>query len=128
MIRRGLVLVLLGIIYNNGLKIHPLSEIRFGSVLGRIGLAYMFANIIYLYTKQRGQIIWFVSLLIGYWLLLLFNSAPGFPHSDLTMQGNFASYIDRSVIPGGCTLSSTTPKGWFHDPRHRYGTAWHPRG
>lgn len=110
-IRRGLILVLLGIIYNNGLKIHPLSEIRFCSVLGRIGLAYMFANIIYLYTKERGQVIWFVALLVGYWLLLLFNSAPGFPHGDLTMQGNFASYIDRSVIPGRLYLGIHDPEG-----------------
>jgi predicted acyltransferase len=110
-IRRGLILVLLGIIYNNGLKIHPLSEIRFGSVLGRIGLAYMFANIIYLYTKQKGQIIWFVSLLIGYWVLLLINSAPGFPHGDLTMQGNFASYLDRSILPGRLYLVIHDPEG-----------------
>src|SRR5690625_7157018 len=34
-VRRGLILVLLGIIYNNGLKVQPISEIRFGSVLGR---------------------------------------------------------------------------------------------
>ena len=110
-IRRGLILVLLGIIYNNGLKIHPLSEVRFPSVLGRIGIAYMFANIIYLYTKQRGQIIWFCSLLIGYWLLLLFNSAPGFPRGDLSMQGNFASYIDRSIIPGKLYLGIHDPEG-----------------
>src|ERR1051326_6962955 len=63
-IKRGLILVLLGIIANNGLKIMPLSEVRFPSVLGRIGLAYMFANIIYLYSKQRAQIIWFGTLLI----------------------------------------------------------------
>ena len=110
-IRRGLVLVLLGIIYNNGLKIHPLAEVRFCSVLGRIGLAYMFANIIYLYTKQRGQAIWFASLLIGYWLLLRFTSAPGFPAGDLTMQGNFASYIDRSIIPGKLYLTIHDPEG-----------------
>jgi predicted acyltransferase len=110
-IRRGLILVLLGIIYNNGLQIRPLAEIRFPSVLGRIGLAYMFANIIYLYTKQRGQIIWFCSLLIGYWLLLLFNAAPGFHRGDLTMQGNFASYIDRSIIPGRLYLGIHDPEG-----------------
>src|SRR5580700_4342405 len=68
-IRRGLILVVLGVIYNNGLHIRPFSEIRFCSVLGRIGLAYMLANIIALYTKQIGQIIWFWGLLIGYWLL-----------------------------------------------------------
>ena len=110
-IKRGLILVLLGIIYNNGLELKPISEIRFGSVLGRIGLAYMFANIIYLYTKQRGQIIWFCSLLIGYWLLLLFNSAPGFPNGDLTMEGNFASYLDRLIMPGKLYLDIHDPEG-----------------
>jgi predicted acyltransferase len=45
-VKRGLLLVLFGIIYNNGLQLRPLAEVRFGSVLGRIGLAYMFANII----------------------------------------------------------------------------------
>ena len=110
-IRRGLVLVLLGIVYNNGLSIQPISEMRFGSVLGRIGLAYMFANILYLYTKQRGQIIWFCSLLIGYWLLLLFNSAPGYPMGDLTMEGNFASYLDRLILPGKLYLGIHDPEG-----------------
>jgi predicted acyltransferase len=110
-IRRGLVLVLLGIIYNNGLELRPISEIRFPSVLGRIGLAYMFANIIYLYTTQRGQIIWFCSLLIGYWFLLMFNSAPGYPMGDLTMEGNFVSYLDRSILPGSLYLGIHDPEG-----------------
>jgi predicted acyltransferase len=110
-IRRGLILVILGIIYNNGLRIRPLADIRFGSVLGRIGLAYMFANIIYLYTKRAGQILWFCGLLAGYWLLLMLNSAPGFPHGDLTMQGNFASYIDRSILPGKLYLGIHDPEG-----------------
>lgn len=110
-VRRGLTLVVLGVIYNNGLEIRPLSEIRFGSVLGRIGIAYMFANIIYLYTRERMQIIWFGGLLIGYWLLLKFTSAPGFPMGDLTMEGNFASYIDRHLIPGKLYLGIHDPEG-----------------
>src|SRR5437879_3536694 len=52
-IKRGLILVLLGILYNNGLSIKPIHEIRFASVLGRIGIAYMFANIIYLYSTEK---------------------------------------------------------------------------
>jgi predicted acyltransferase len=111
-IKRGLILVLLGVIYNNGLEIRPWEEIRFGSVLGRIGLAYMFANIIYLYTQQRGQIIWFFGLLIGYWFLLLFNSAPGYPMGDLTMEGNFVSYLDRLIMPGRLYLGIHDPEGW----------------
>jgi predicted acyltransferase len=110
-VRRGLILVVLGIIYNNGLHLRPFAEIRFPSVLGRIGLAYMFANIIYLFSKQRTQVIWFFGLLIGYWLMLKFTSAPGFPHGDLTMQGNFASYIDRSIIPGRLYLVIHDPEG-----------------
>lgn len=111
-VKRGLILVLLGIIYNNGLEIRPLAEIRFGSVLARIGLAYMFANIIFLNTKQWGQIIWFVSLLVGYWLLLLFNSTPGYPMGDLSMEGNFVSYIDTLIMPGKLYLGIHDPEGF----------------
>ncbi|HSB91728.1 MAG TPA: DUF5009 domain-containing protein [Flavitalea sp.] len=110
-IKRGLILVLLGLVVNNGLEIRPISEIRFGSVLGRIGLAYMFANIIFLYFSQRAQIIWFWGLIIGYWLLLKFNAAPGFPAGDLTMEGNFASYIDRLIMPGKLYLGIHDPEG-----------------
>jgi len=110
-IKRGLILVLLGIVYNNGLEIQPISDIRFGSVLGRIGLAYMFANIIYLFTKQRGQTIWFFALLLGYWLLLAFGSAPGFPSGDMTMQGNIVSYLDTLVMPGRLYLGIHDPEG-----------------
>ncbi|HEX3079566.1 MAG TPA: DUF5009 domain-containing protein, partial [Puia sp.] len=114
-IRRGIILVILGIIYNNGLHLRPISDIRFASVLGRIGIAYMFANIIFIYTKRNTQIIWFWALIIGYWLLLKFTSAPGFPTGDLTMEGNFASYIDRSVLPGKLYLGIHDPEGLMSD-------------
>ncbi|HVG15843.1 MAG TPA: DUF5009 domain-containing protein [Chitinophagaceae bacterium] len=110
-IKRGFILVLLGIIYNNGLEIRPVSEIRFGSVLGRIGLAYMFANIIYLYSKSRMQIVWICALLTGYWLLLKLTAAPGFEPGNLSMEGNIASYIDRSVMPGKLYLGIHDPEG-----------------
>ncbi len=114
-IKRGLILVLLGIIYNNGLQLRPLSDIRFSSVLGRIGIAYMLANIIYLYTKERAQVIWFAGLLIGYWLILKFTSAPGFAPGDLTMEGNFASYADRTILPGKLSLGIHDTVGFFNN-------------
>ena len=110
-IKRGIILVLLGLFCNNGLQIRPLADMRFCSVLGRIGLAYMFACMIYLYARERGQVIWFTALLIGYWLLLKFTSAPGFPMGDLTMQGNFASYVDRMLVPGKLYLVIHDPEG-----------------
>jgi predicted acyltransferase len=114
-IKRGLILVLLGIVYNNGLQLRPLADIRFSSVLGRIGIAYVLANIIYIYAKERALFIWFAALLIGYWLILKFTSAPGFPLGDLTMQGNFASYVDRSVLPGKLSLGIHDTVGFFNN-------------
>ena len=110
-----MILVVLGIIYNNGLQLRPISDIRFSSVLGRIGIAYMLANIIYLYTKERVQIIWFAGLLIGYWLILKFTSAPGFQPGDLTMEGNFASYVDRTILPGKLSLGIHDTVGFFNN-------------
>ncbi|MEO3406459.1 DUF5009 domain-containing protein [Mucilaginibacter sp. CAU 1740] len=112
-IKRAFILVLLGLVVNNGLKIMPISQIRFPSVLGRIGIAYMFANIIYLYSKERWQMFWFAFFIIGYWLLLKFTSAPGFPIGDLTMKGNFASFVDRSILPGRLYLGIHDPEGLF---------------
>jgi predicted acyltransferase len=110
-VKRGLILVILGIIHNNGLELRPVAEIRFGSVLGKIGLAYMFANFIYLYTEKRGRIIWFCCLLIGYWALFLLGAAPGFQAGDLTMQGNIVSYWDRVLMPGKLYLGIHDPEG-----------------
>src|SRR3982751_5999824 len=72
-VKRALILVVLGIIANNGLTIKPFADIRFASVLGRIGIAYMFANIIYLYASRKWQIVWFWAFIIGYYLLLKFT-------------------------------------------------------
>ncbi len=114
-IKRGFILVLLGIFYNNGLQLRPLSDIRFSSVLGRIGIAYMIANIIYLYSKQRAQVAWFAGLLIGYWLILKFTSAPGYQPGDLSMEGNFASYVDRTILPGKLSLVIHDTVGFFNN-------------
>jgi len=102
-VKRGIILILLGMVYNNGLELRPLAEFRFPSVLGKIGATYIFANIIYLYAGKKMQWAWFWIFLIGYWLLLKFTSAPGYPIGDLTEPGNFMSYIDRSVLPGRMT-------------------------
>ncbi|MEO8415367.1 MAG: DUF5009 domain-containing protein [Ginsengibacter sp.] len=111
--KRGLILVLLGIIANNGLVIKSFADIRFASVLGRIGIAYVFANIIYLYGSRRTQVIAFVTILIGYWLAMRLGHAPGFAPGDLTMEGNLASYIDRQLLPGKLYLGTHDPEGIF---------------
>ncbi len=99
--KRGLILVLLGLIYNNGI-IFNIEAMRFPSVLGRIGLAWMFAALIFMKTKNwKSRMVWFWGLLIFYWLLFLIFKAPDFGDPDrYSMQGNISSYIDRIILPG----------------------------
>jgi predicted acyltransferase len=75
----------------------------------------MLANIIYLYAKEHAQAIWFAALLIGYWLILKVTSAPGFAPGDLTMEGNFASYVDRIILPGKLSLGIHDTVGFFNN-------------
>jgi len=112
---RGFTLVMLGIIYNNGLVLRPLEDVRFSSVLGRIGIAYMLANVIFIYIKHTWLIFWFSFLLILYYLILKFTSAPGFLAGDLTMPGNFSSYVDRMVLPGKLSKGIHDTVGFFNN-------------
>jgi predicted acyltransferase len=101
-VQRGLILVLLGVIYNN---------MRYPSVLARIGLAGMFAQIIYLYTGKKARWMWFAGILVGYYLFMMFYPVPGCGAGLLTMECNPASYIDRMVIPGRLHLKIHDPEG-----------------
>jgi predicted acyltransferase len=110
---RGAILVIIGIFYNNGISLN-FAEMRYGSVLGRIGLAWMFAALIFMNTKLLYRIIWFWSLLIGYWLLLLLFPAHDLGSSDpFSQEGNLASYIDRIIMPGRLYLGNHDPEGLF---------------
>lgn len=111
-ISRGLILVLLGILYNNGVRFQ-FSELRYGSVLGRIGLAWMFAAIIFMNTRLSWRIVWFWTLLIGYWLLLMLFPAPDGSGDMYSQEGNLASYIDRMIMPGVLYLGNHDPEGFF---------------
>ena len=97
--RRGLILVLLGLVYNGLLQWH-LETQRFPSVLARIGLAWMFAALLFINFKPRVRAVIAVVLLVGYWLLLRFVPAPDAPGADpFSLQGNLVGYIDRCVMP-----------------------------
>lgn len=112
-IYRGLILVVIGIIYNNGVRF-DFGELRYGSVLGRIGLAWMFAALIFMNTKLVWRIVWFWGVLAAYWLLLLLIPAPdGGGAHVFSQEGNLASYIDRILMPGRLYLGNHDPEGIF---------------
>ena len=66
--------------------------------------------------------IWFWVFIVGYYLLLKFTSAPGFHPGDLTPQGNFASYVDRTILPGHLYVPFPGTKINMHDPEGLFST------
>lgn len=110
--KRGFLLVLFGMIYN-GLLRFDFTDFRYASVLGRIGLAWMFSALIFMNTNRRNiRIAWCAGLLIFYWLLLTFVPAPDFPGAErFSMEGNFTSYFDRMFLPGKLYKGIHDPEG-----------------
>ena len=110
-ITRGLVLVLLGMVYN-GLLEFDFSTLRVASVLGRIGLAWMFAALIYIHTGWRTRLLITTLLLVGYWLAAGFIPAPDVAGADIfTAQGSIVGYADRLLLPGRVYYGNIDPEG-----------------
>ena len=110
-VKRGFILVLLGLIYNgvfsNGFE-HP----RFASVLGQIGLAYMFASLIVIYSKSfRQRLYWLGGLMVGISIIQLLIPVPGIGAGVLTPEGCINGYIDRMLLPGRLYGGPFDPEG-----------------
>jgi predicted acyltransferase len=98
--KRALILVLLGIIYNGGLKFEFETQ-RYASVLGQIGIAYGIAASIYLLTSTwRGRAIWCGGILVGIAGLQLLFPVPGHGAGVLTPDGIVNAWLDRMLLPG----------------------------
>ncbi len=99
-IKRAVILVILGIIYNGALS-KELVDIRFVSVLGQIGLSYMFAAIIFLYTSSfKIRLLWLLGIMVLITILQLFVPAPGYEAGLSDPAGTLNAWIDRSLVPG----------------------------
>lgn len=98
-LKRAAILVFFGIVYNGLFEFD--FPARCCSVLGRIGLAWMGAALLYVFVRNK----WIRAaiaavILVGYWLLLRIP-APDVPGADpLSMEGNIVGYIDRLITPG----------------------------
>ena len=93
---RSIVLSVLGVVlWTSPGGPHPVWG--YYSVLYRIGFAYFFAAVIMMNTSIRGQIYWAFGILIGYWLLLRYVSAPGSSIADFSQEGSLATYTKSLV-------------------------------
>ena len=110
-VKRGIILVLLGIFYNGVLE-KGFTNLRFASVLGQIGLGYLFAATINLYTRSfKARVLWLVGILAGIAVLQLAVPVPGFGAGLLTPDGGINAWIDRLFLPGRLYGGTFDPEG-----------------
>lgn len=133
---RGIALVLLGIIYNNGVNF-DFTNLRYGSVLGHIGLGWMCAALLFMSLRRRWLIVVSAVILVGYWLALVLIPAPDVNppeafspaafterftnlltpeksesiQKNLSMEGSLVGYVDRSIMPGKLYKKVHDPEG-----------------
>jgi predicted acyltransferase len=86
-----------------------IATLRIPGVLQRIALCYLVTSIIYLNTKLRGQIVWIVSLLTGYWLLIKLVPVPGYGASVLEPMGSLCWYVDSNLLRGHTWTGAPVP-------------------
>ncbi|OHB53863.1 MAG: hypothetical protein A2Y10_00320 [Planctomycetes bacterium GWF2_41_51] len=110
-VKRAVILIILGLLYNGLFKALDFGNMRYLSVLGLIGLAYLWASLIVINFKPAGWAIIAAGILIIYYILMKFVPVPGFGPGELTKEGNFASLIDRLVVPGKLIYDTSDPEG-----------------
>lgn len=99
--KRMLVLILLGIVYKNApVPIWEPSQIRYGSVLGRIGIATFVTTLLFINFRWRQRLYWVTGILVAYFAALSLIPVPGYGPGDLSFEGNLVGWIDRTILPG----------------------------
>lgn len=111
LVKRLFLLLLLGAIYNGFLQFQ--ENQRYASVLARIGISTFIAGLVVLYFNVHRQLYILLGILFGYWAAISFYSAPGFSGGELSIFGNFASFIDSNFLPGRLHKGIHDPEGFL---------------
>lgn len=109
---RALKLFLLGLVINNALNL-DFENIRYASVLGRIGIAWMLGAIIYMYGGKKWAAISTGIILLGYYFLAAFVPGPEAPAgaSIFSAEGSIICWFDRQYLPGLVLNNTYDPEG-----------------
>ncbi len=98
-LKRTIVLILLGWV-NYGILKFDFHNMRWSTVLGRIGICYMTASILVIHTSWRFQLVTIMVILVGYWAAAMFIPVPGYGAGVLTPEGSLMTWLDQKLIPG----------------------------
>jgi predicted acyltransferase len=109
-IRRAVVLIILGIIYNGGLR--NFENPRYASVLGQIGVGYGIAAIVCLFSKNiKTVLLSFLFVCLTVTVAQLCIPVPGHGANILTQDGCMNAYLDQLFLPGKFYSKHYDPQG-----------------
>ena len=101
-IKRALILILLGVVYNNGIQF-DVPNMRFCSVLGRIGIAWACGAMLFTFFSTRVRIVIASVIALAYWGILQLG--------DWSVEGNIVAIVDRAVMIGRLHQKVFDPEG-----------------
>jgi predicted acyltransferase len=121
-LKRSLILFILGVLYYEGIG-GGIQHIRLLGVLQRLALCYCGAGLAFVWLSSETElgnpslqlsahatggrttggrtrlIVLTVSLLVGYWALLVFIPVPGFGAGDFAEGHNLTNWLDKMYLP-----------------------------
>lgn len=113
-LRRCALLILLGLIHNGPLLRFDFAHMRAWSVLGRIGIAWFAAAMLYLAFKAKARLGIAFGLLAGTVIFTRLVLAPDAPAgaSPFSPEGNFGCWLDRTLTGGHTYKPLFDPEGF----------------
>jgi predicted acyltransferase len=111
-IRRGSLLVLLGLLLNVEAAFPHVAAMRIPGVLQRLGLAYMAAALLVRSTTAMTQAAVAVALMVGHWAVMTLVPFGGMPATHLvTRDHNLAGFVDAHVFGSHTLVPGFDPEG-----------------
>jgi len=83
-----------------GLLTLEIANQRYVGVLARLAFCYLFASLIVMNFKIKGQAISCGLILVLYWAAMYLVPVPGFGAGNITPEGNLSAWIDQVFLPG----------------------------
>lgn len=112
---RSLKLIALGLFLNIFLPYFPFIEmdsIRLPGVLQRIGIVFCMVSVLYLNCNKKQLIFIAASILIGYWIWLVYIPLPDGSIPTLERgASNWANYLDYTLLKGHTWKPDYDPEG-----------------
>jgi len=98
-LKRVLLLWFFGMICQGNLLALDFSKIYlYSNTLQAIAMGYLISAILLINLDVGGQLIVTAALLLAYWGVMTFVGANGYGRGNFTPDGNFAEYLDRTIL------------------------------